>query len=117
MSTVSLGIVGREESRFFPTESAGSIFRMLMRGRPNEPAIWPNGLPGRDIENGQNPVVITTNATGYDRDKRDYIQTNGKLEILVPWVQGLKVTGSAALDKYILQWKKMADTLVFVFMG
>ncbi|MGZ8559048.1 MAG: SusC/RagA family TonB-linked outer membrane protein, partial [Chitinophagaceae bacterium] len=104
--TASLGIVGREESRYFPTESAGSIFRMLMRGRPNEPAIWPNGLPGRDIENGQNPVVITTNATGYDRDKRDYIQTNGKLEILVPWVKGLKVTGSAALDKYIFNGKR-----------
>jgi TonB-linked SusC/RagA family outer membrane protein len=102
----SLGLVGREESRFFPTESAGSIFRVLMRGRPNEPAIWPNGLPGRDIENGQNPVVITTNATGYDRDKRDYIQTNGKLEILVPWVDGLKVTGSAALDKYIFNGKR-----------
>ena len=104
----SLGVVGREEYRFFPTESAGSIFRMLMRGRPNEQAIWPNGLPGRDIENGQNPVVITTNATGYDKDKRDYIQTNGKVEILIPWVQGLKVTGSAALDKYTYYGKRWA---------
>jgi TonB-dependent starch-binding outer membrane protein SusC len=103
---VSFGIVGREESRFFPTESASSIFRMLMRGRPNEQAIWPNGLPGRDIENGQNPVVITTNATGYDKDKRDYIQTNGKVEILIPGVEGLKVTGIAALDKYILNGKR-----------
>jgi TonB-linked SusC/RagA family outer membrane protein len=103
---VSIGIVGREESRFFPTESASSIFRMLMRGRPNEPAIWPNGLPGRDIENGQNPVVITTNATGYDKDKRDYIQTNGKVEILIPGVEGLKVTGMASLDRYILNGKR-----------
>lgn len=106
--STAIGIVGREEYRFFPTEGAGAIFRMLMRGRPNEQAIWPNGLPGRDIENGQNPVVITTNQTGYDKDKRDYIQTNGKLEILIPWVQGLKVTGSAALDKYIYNGKRWA---------
>ncbi len=104
--SASIGLTAREEFRFFPTESAGSVFRMLMRGKPNEPAIWPNGLPGRDIENGQNPVVITTNATGYDKDKRDYFQTNGKLEILIPGVQGLKITGTAAVDKYIQTGKR-----------
>lgn len=95
----SLGLTAREEFRFFPTKGAGAIFRMLMRGKPQENAIWPNGLPGRDIENGENPVVITTNQTGYDRDKRDYFQTNGKVEIDIPGVPGLKVTGMAALDK------------------
>jgi TonB-dependent starch-binding outer membrane protein SusC len=111
---VSLGIVGREEYRFYPTQSAGSVFRMLMRGKPNEPAIWPNGLPGRDIENGQNPVVITTNATGYDKEKRDYLQTNGKLEILIPGIKGLKITGSAAVDKYI-QSRKVWQTPWYLY--
>lgn len=101
----SIGITAREEYRFFPTSSAGSIFRMLMRGKPNEPEIWPNGLPGRDIENGENPIVITTNATGYSRDRRDYIQTNGKLELQIPGITGLKLTGTAALDKYIFNGK------------
>lgn len=105
---VSLGVTAREEFRFFPTESAGSIFRMLMRGKPQEPEIWPNGLPGRDIENGQNPIVITTNQTGYDKDKRDYFQTNGKVELLIPWVEGLKVTGTAAVDKYQYNGKRWA---------
>jgi TonB-linked SusC/RagA family outer membrane protein len=98
--STSIGLTAREEFRFFPTESAGSIFRMLMRGKPTEPEIWPNGLPGPDIENGQNPIVITTNQTGYNRDKRDYFQTNGKIEITNPWVSGLKLTLSAAVDKY-----------------
>ena len=70
--STSIGIVAREEFRHFPTESANSIFRMLMRGRPTDPEVWPNGLPGPDIENGENPIVITTSATGYDNDKRDY---------------------------------------------
>lgn len=102
----SIGVNAREEFRFFPTRGAGAIFRMLMRGKPNEPEIWPNGLPGRDIENGENPIVITTNTTGYDKDKRDYFLTNGKVEIDIPGVEGLKITGTAALDKYMYEGKR-----------
>ena len=102
----SLGVLGRQEKRFFPTVGAGAIFRMQMRGIPTSPAYWPNGLPGPDIENGQNPVVITTNQTGYDRDDRNYLQTNGKIEISIPGVEGLKFTGTAAADKYIRQTKR-----------
>ncbi|HVW59363.1 MAG TPA: SusC/RagA family TonB-linked outer membrane protein, partial [Puia sp.] len=96
-----INLTAREEFRFFPTQSAGSIFRMLMRGRPTEPEVWPNGLPGPDIENGQNPIVITTSQTGYDKDKRDYFQVNGKVEALIPGVQGLRLTGMATVDKEI----------------
>jgi TonB-dependent starch-binding outer membrane protein SusC len=102
----SIGLTGREEYRFFPTSGAGSIFRMQVRGKPTEQAIWPNGLPGPDIENGENPVVITTNETGYDRDRRDYIQVNGKIEFLIPGIEGLKITASGAVDKYILRGKR-----------
>ncbi|OOG71510.1 TonB-dependent receptor [Algoriphagus sp. A40] len=106
---VGVGILGREEQRFYPTRGAGAIFRMQMRGKPNQPAYWPNGLPGPDIENGENPVVITTNATGYDRDTRDYFQTNGTLEIKIPGVEGLKITGTAAVDK-TMQFNKRWET-------
>lgn len=104
--SVSIGLLGREESRNFPTQSSGSIFRMLMRGRPTEPEVWPNGLPGPDIENGQNPYVITTNATGYEKNPTDYLQSNGKLEITNPWVKGLKLTLLGSLDKSLNKNKK-----------
>ena len=97
--TTIMGVQLRREQRRFPTESAGSIFRMLMRGRPTEPEVWPNGKPGPDIENGQNPYVITTNATGYNDNPKDFTQTNGSIEITNPWVKGLKLTLSAAIDK------------------
>jgi TonB-linked SusC/RagA family outer membrane protein len=105
---LQLGVMAREEFRFFPTRGAGAIFRMQMRGKPNEPAFWPNGLPGPDIENGENPVVITTDLTGYDRDKRDYFQTNGVLNVKIPGVEGLKFQGTAAVDKmsrFIKRWE------------
>ena len=97
--STTLGIMVRRETRRYPTESAGSIFRMLMRGRPTEPAIWPNGLPGPDIENGQNPIVITTNATGFNDNPTDYTQANGSVDITNPWISGLKLTLSGAIDK------------------
>jgi TonB-linked SusC/RagA family outer membrane protein len=103
---VSLGLVARQENRFFPTKDAGSIFRMLMRGYPTKNAIWPNGQAAPDIENGEQPVVITTNQTGYDKDTRYYYQTNAKMDITNPWVKGLKFTLNASLDKYIQQTKR-----------
>ncbi len=89
----------RQENRNFPTESAGAIFRMLMRGRPTEPEVWPNGKPGPDIENGQNPYVITTSATGYDKQKIDILQFTGSVDISQPWVEGLKLTLQGAVDQ------------------
>ncbi|MHA4809163.1 TonB-dependent receptor [Flavitalea flava] len=110
----SIGLAIREEYRFYPTQSAGSIFRMLMRGKPTEPEIWPNGMPGPDIENGQNPVVITTNQTGYDKQKKDYFQSNGKVEITNPWVAGLKLTLSGAVDK-LNTWGKRWETPWYLY--
>lgn len=95
---IDIGLLGRREDRNFPTQGAGDIFRMLMRGRPTEPEVWPDGNPGPDIENGQNPYVVTTNATGYEHDPTDYFQSNGKLTITQPWVEGLKLELSGAVD-------------------
>ena len=95
----SIGALARREDRTFPTESAGAIFRMLMRGRPTEPEVWPNGKPGPDIENGQNPYVITTNATGYVEDPTEFVQLQGSVEITNPWIEGLSLTLQGAVDK------------------
>ena len=78
---VAFDIAGREEIRNFPTRSAGSIFRMLMRGKPNMPAYWPNGDPGPDIEYGDNPAVTTTSATGYDVSKWYILESNLRINI------------------------------------
>ncbi len=93
-----LGLMARREDRNTTTVSTESIFRMLMRGRPTEPAVWPNGLPGPDIENGWQPVVVATNATGFNRIPADFLQTNGSLEISQPWIEGLKLTLVGAID-------------------
>ncbi len=102
---LSLDVLGRQEARDYSPKSAGTIFRMLMRGKPQQPAYWPNGLPGPDLENGENPVVITTNQIGYNRDKRNYVQTTGLLILKVPGVDGLKLTVMGAIDNFSQQTK------------
>lgn len=96
----SVSVSGRQENRSFPNGGgAGDIFRMLVRGYPTKPAFWPNGLPGPDIENGQQPVLITTDKTGYYHDNHYVMNTLGKLEINIPGVEGLKVTGDVSLNR------------------
>ncbi|SEL43545.1 TonB-linked outer membrane protein, SusC/RagA family [Parapedobacter koreensis] len=95
----SVNVAGREENRNYPTRSASDIFVMLRRGKPNMPAYWPNGMNGPDIEYGNNPVVVTTNQTGYDRNKATMLESKATLDISIPGVKGLTLTGSAAYDR------------------
>lgn len=97
--TVRLDLAGRLEDRNFPPRSAGSIFRALLRGRPTEAARWPNGLPGPDIEYGDNPVVTSTNEIGYQRDKTYVLNSNLGVMLYIPGVEGLFVDGNFALDQ------------------
>ena len=104
-----VNVTARMEDRKYPTRSAENIFRMLMRSKPNSPAYWPNGLPGPDIEFGDNPVVICTDQTGYQRDKRYLLSGDAGIDIKIPWVEGLSLKGTASLDKsfrFQKNWQK-----------
>ncbi|MCW3462351.1 SusC/RagA family TonB-linked outer membrane protein [Chitinophaga nivalis] len=92
-------LAGRLENKSYPPRSASSIFRSLMRGRPTENAIWPNGMPGPDIEYGDNPVVTSTNEIGYTNDKNYVVNGTFVAVVNIPWVQGLFVDGSFAYDQ------------------
>ncbi|RPE13718.1 TonB-dependent receptor [Chitinophaga lutea] len=97
--TVRMDVAGRLEDRNFPPRSAGSIFRALLRGRPTEAARWPNGLPGPDIEYGDNPVVTSTNEIGYQRDRTYVINSNLGVVLYIPKVDGLFLDANFALDQ------------------
>jgi len=112
--SIAFDVSGRQEVRDYPTRAAGSIFRMLMRGKPNMPAYWPNGDPGPDIEYGDNPAVTSTAATGYDVDKRYILESNLRTNIVIPWVSGLSLTANASFDKFF-QFHKRFETPWYLY--
>lgn len=101
----SIGLMGRQENRNFPSQGAGDLLWFTARGRPTDPAYWPNGLPGPAQEYGRNPVVAVTDETGYTHDKRYYIQSTGRVEITQPWIEGLKLVANISYDKSLGQSK------------
>lgn len=103
---IGFDISGIQENRHYPTRSADDIFVMLRRGKPNYPAYWPNGKNGPDIEYGNNPVVITTNQSGYNKKVNYTLESKASLDITVPWVKGLSLSLNYSFDKYILNQKK-----------
>jgi TonB-linked SusC/RagA family outer membrane protein len=111
---IAFDVAGREELRNYPTRSVGASFRMLMRGKPNMPAYWPNGDPGPDIEYGDNPVVTVTDATGYDKDKRYILESNLRTNIYIPWIKGLIFTANASFDKAI-RFQKRFETPWYLY--
>ncbi len=101
---------GGQQNAHFPGTGVGggalNTWWALNRQYPYLPAFWPNGLPGPDVEYGQNPALTTTSATGYFLDKTYSLQSNIKLDIKIPWVNGLSVSGNVSYDKSILNHKQ-----------
>jgi len=50
--TIGLDIQLSQENRMYPTKSANQIMQAAIRNKPTQAVIWPNGLPGPDIEYG-----------------------------------------------------------------
>jgi len=96
---VSVDVNGRLEDRHFPQKSAGTIFNDLVSAYPTSVAWWPGGLPGPAREHGENPVVISTGATGTNNDKYYALNSNLRVEGNIPWVKGLTFSANLSFDQ------------------
>jgi TonB-dependent starch-binding outer membrane protein SusC len=102
---LSVDVAGRQENRNFPSLETNRIFASLISGgagsggRPNIVAFYPGNKPGGGFIQGMNPVVMGTEAAGYDKSKTYTFLSNIKLQVTIPWVKGLSITGNAAFDK------------------
>lgn len=103
--TVGVDLNGRQEDRNYPLDSAGRIFRYALRAYPTIVATYPNGLPGSGTDQGRNPVLQVTDALGYQRDRRTYLNGTIRLRENLPFLPGLSVDGFVALDK-VYQFNK-----------
>lgn len=101
---LSIDLTARQQNTNKPGaagDGARDPYWAMNRAYPYLPARWPNGMPGPDVEYGANSTVIVTDATGYVHNKEYIVQGKAKLDIVIPWITGLTVTGIASVDRNI----------------
>jgi TonB-linked SusC/RagA family outer membrane protein len=103
---MNLNLHGRVEERSIPawTRGLNSAWEMLQRGKPTEPAFFPNGKPGPAQENGVNPVVA--NQTGFDDETTYFFQSDLNMTYDVPAVEGWSIEGTVAYDRHFYNEKR-----------
>ena len=97
---VGVDINGSQENKHEPTRGSRNVWTAIKRGKPTEVAVFPNGLPGPDIEYGDNPVVIATDTPGSNKEKIYRINSKFSAMFKVPGVEGLTIDSYFAYDKY-----------------
>jgi TonB-linked SusC/RagA family outer membrane protein len=60
---------------------------------PMMPVYYPNGLPSAGIEQGLNPAVMTTSASGNHNTKTKRVIAKMGFDAKLPWVEGLSADG------------------------
>ncbi|MBB3186555.1 SusC/RagA family TonB-linked outer membrane protein [Microbacter margulisiae] len=99
--TARIDFSGRLEDANAPTSSSASIFESIVTANPTKPAYWPNGLPGPplDLVSQSNPVIQATSASGYNNSQNYVLNVDGKLNIQIPYVNGLSLTFTGSVDR------------------
>ena len=91
-------VAGFQTQRLFPYKSADAIVGQSTRLVPTTWSFWPNGLPGPDIEYGDNPVVTSTFAGGKDDQKTYRLLNTFNVTVSPPFVKGLAVNANFSYD-------------------
>src|SRR5262249_33449052 len=98
----SFDLNSRLDNGNFPTSDAGTIFFQTVTAPPSRRAYWPNGILGQPTDpTGQSgsPVAIGTPLAGYNRSDNYVLNGTGKLNLRVPWVEGLSFTITGTIDR------------------
>lgn len=96
---VAVDVSGRVEDRHYSNYNSGTIFGETLSAYPTLPDYYPNGLPGPGLAGGRNPVLMATGATGYNKVKDYFVQSNFSFDLKLPAITpGLSVSGLAAYD-------------------
>ncbi|MCC5907805.1 MAG: TonB-dependent receptor [Balneolaceae bacterium] len=99
---IDLGVdlSGVRDNRMYPTRSANTIYQTIIRMYPTSHASFPNGLPGPDLEHGDQPMVSASEATGFNDHKRTTGSAKVTGSLNVPGIEGLRLTGYFAYDLF-----------------
>lgn len=107
--TLNTNISGRLEQGSFLSVGAARLFYELQSASPLVQARWPNGLVGPPLSSTvqDNPVAQSTSAAGYAHTDNYVFNLTSKLDIKIPWVEGLNLTFTGAWDRGLLYTKTL----------
>ncbi len=95
---VGMDLSYRNSKRYFPTNSAGNIFRAVYRTFPQMAAYYPGVGPSDGVESGLNPNILVTDIPGTNKQAESVINTMLTFEYKLPFAKGFTVKGFWAVD-------------------
>ncbi len=98
--SLNIDINGIQENRMSPTRSSKTVFMSLLKGRPTDTAIYPNGYIAPSIPDGTDTGITGTLAAGYDNNKQYTIQNLLGATLKIPGIAGLTLSGYYAYDMH-----------------
>lgn len=107
--TFSVDLNGRVDDASFPIADAGRIFHQTTSAPPSRRAYWPDGTFGQSVSpTGQegSPVAISTPLGGYNRSMNHVINGTAKINVRIPWVEGLSLTTTGTIDRVFQDGKR-----------
>lgn len=94
-----------------PGANKSFINKQLQANLPIYVAQYPNGLYGVGSENGSNPLVMTTNASGFMKQQTDELKSRFTLDIDLGWItEGLSIKGVTSLTSRNIDTKDFKST-------
>ncbi len=98
---VGVDLAGRFGQRNEPGVDDGFIYKHIYTNEPTEVGVYPNGLVAWGGENGANPFIMSSDASGFVKRIDNNLRAKLSFDWTVDWlVKGLSVQGFAGLRRW-----------------
>ncbi len=102
---IGVDLSGVKGTRLSSAMSSANVFQTIRRSLPTRAALYPNGLPGPDIEFGYQPMVMASDVVGFSRNEDYRVNSIFNITLSNPWIKGLTLNTYFAYDLNFLNSK------------
>lgn len=103
---VGVDVSGRFGDRSEPGVDAGFIYKHIYTNEPTEVGVYPNGLAGWGGENGANPLIMSSNESGFVNRIDNNLRSKLSFDWTLDWItEGLSVQGYAGIRRWTTDTK------------
>jgi len=99
--TLGVDVSGRFGDRNEPGVNDGFIFKHIYTNEPTEVAVYPNGLTAWGGENGANPLIMSSSASGFSNRTDNNLRSRISLDVDLGFItEGLSFNGYAGIRNW-----------------